>query len=118
MSEPKPLYLKETEIREAFERWYFSKDLIPHGVMFTNLAYQGFKAGIEYMKQRIESACRFYLQYRDDPAGFLKHLGCKGDLKACINYYFKSKREWDDWLFKVTFKKALEGENDNTLEEA
>jgi len=50
----KPEPLTKEKIREAFEKWYFSKPLIPHGLMWTEHSYEGFKAGVEFMKQRVE----------------------------------------------------------------
>ena len=50
----KPEPLTKEKIREAFEKWYFSKPLVPHGLMWTEHSYEGFKAGVEFMKQRVE----------------------------------------------------------------
>ena len=119
MSEP--LDLKEAEIRKAFEQWYFSKDLIPHGVMFTNLAYQGFKAGIEYIKERIEAACEFYLRYKDDPLLLVRDWDDSWDTGFEDVFEFidefsywvgKDKKAWkrkkyNEWLFKLAFRGIL-----------
>ena len=115
MSETKPLNLEEVDIRKAFEEWYFSRDFVPHGSMITNLCYQGFKKGIEYMKQHIKSACEFYQRYEGKPKLLVKEhyhllkemedddiwaftlLLTVPDLEIKINEYNK-------WLFKLAFR--------------
>ena len=115
MSEIKPLNLREVDMRKAFEEWYFSRKFVPHGSMFTNLTYKGFKEGIEYMKQRIKSACEFYQRYENKPKLLVKEhynllkkiedediwaftlLLTVPDLEIKINEYNK-------WLFKLAFR--------------
>jgi len=58
----KPLILEESEIRKEFEKWYHSKKLVPHGLIWTNCSYEGFRAGVEFMKQRIKEAFKGLLR--------------------------------------------------------
>jgi len=46
-----PKTIGEKKMREAFEQWYHSREFVPHGCMFTHLAYEGFKAGVEYARE-------------------------------------------------------------------
>ena len=123
MLEPKPLYLEEKKMREAFERWYHSRDLVPHGVMITNLCYQGFKQGVEYIKQRVKAACKFYERYKGKPECLWEE---KPEYREKLRemfifhkengepYFVENDYGWeiyDKWLFKESFKSVLgEGE--------
>ena len=124
MFEPKPLYLKETEIREAFEKWYFSREFVPHGVMISNLCYLGFKQGVEYIKQRVKAACGFYERYTDRPECLWEE---KREYREILREMFVFHKEngepyfgeddygweiYDKWLFKEAFKCVLEEENE------
>jgi len=59
---PQPLDWEEDELRKEFEKWYYSKKFIPHGLIWTNHSYEGFRAGIEFMKQRIKEAFKGLLR--------------------------------------------------------
>ena len=116
-----PKTIEEKKMREAFEQWYFSREFVPHGIMFVNLCYLGFKQGVEYMKQRIKSACEFYLKYKDKPALFSDEqfwISWKYDrltgtyLIVLGNGENRHTEEYNNWLFKEAFKCILEEENE------
>ena len=63
---------------------------------------------IPEIKQRIKSACEFWLKYKDKPELLMKDAGCKGDIESASKRYFKSKRDYNEWLFKLAFKDVIE----------
>jgi len=108
-----PKTIEEKKMREAFEQWYFSREFVPHGIMFVNLCYLGFKQGVEYMKQRIKSACEFYLKYKDKPAlfsdeQFTIRWGYDRGTGTYIVDLGNEYNEYNEWLFKEAFKGVLE----------
>jgi len=118
---PKPLNLREVDMRKAFDEWYFSRDFVPHGSMITNLCYQGFKKGIEYMKQHIKSACEFYLKYKDNPRLFVyenpKYIEEINELLGENWKSIKSRKMntlhneiFNNWLFKLAFGDVFDGD--------
>ena len=112
-----PKTMEEKKMREAFEKWYFSREFVPHGIMFVNLCYLGFKQGVEYMKQRIKSACEFYLKYKDKPALFSDEQfkirwGYDRGTGTYIVDLGNEYNEYNEWLFKEAFKGVL-GEKEN-----
>jgi len=109
--------MEEKKMREAFEQWYFSREFVPHGIMFVNLCYLGFKQGVEYMRQRIKSACEFYLKYKDKPGLFSDEQfrirwGYDRGTGTYIVDLGNEHSEYDEWLFKEAFKCVLEEENE------
>ena len=36
---------KQETIKEKFEKWYYSQKFVPHGLMWTNHSFEGFKQG-------------------------------------------------------------------------
>ena len=123
----KSLDLKEDELKKEFEKWYYSKKFVPLGRAWTHYSYEGFKFGIDFVKQRIKSACEFYLRYKDNPELFLNEIGFPKDSKGIeIFNHWKSLKlipptkftefDWHDyneWLFKLAFKDVFEeGENE------
>jgi len=60
---------------------------------------------IDLYKQRLKSACEFYLKYKDKPELF--------DKEQYKNYvrqiFWSSIDNYNDWLFKLAFKDVLEG---------
>jgi len=73
---------------------------------------------IPEIKQRIKSACEFYLRYKDNPELFLDEKGFPNDSEGIgIFNYWKSLKlipptmftefdwiEYNEWLFKLAFK--------------
>ena len=111
--------IEEKKIREAFEKWYFSRRFVPCGVMFTNHCYLGFKYGVEYTKQLVKRACAFYQKYKGKPEYlwqerpeyreklrelFVFHKE-NGEPYFCENDHGWEK--YDEWLFKESFKTIL-----------
>jgi len=108
----KPKTMEEKKMREAFERWYHSREFVPHGVMISNLCYLGFKQGAEYMRQQIKSACEFYLKYKDEPELLFEE---KREYRVILAHLFgddKDTSRYNDWLFKEVFRCVLEEENE------
>ena len=113
MSEGKPLDLEESEIKKEFEKWYYSKKFVPHGMMWTYHSYEGFRTGVEFMKQRIKEACMFYLEWKNKPRQFIEKYPKyeKILIRKCI-YYPKNNEinyyNFQEWLFKLAFKGVFE----------
>jgi len=67
---------------------------------------------IEFIKQRLKSACEFYLRYKDNPDLLIKEhpeLKCK-KFEGWI-FDFKGgviEEDYFEWLFKLTFKGVME----------
>jgi len=75
------------------------------------------------IKQRLKSACEFYLRYKDKPSllwleqfEFRKHLKNFGVTKKWVeSKNYDSLYDWSDyneWFFKLTFKGVFEDEVD------
>jgi len=73
------------------------------------------------IKQRLKSACEFWLKYKDNPERFIKDfdlddeecgLELTEDKKKVISVDVESGKTWfidyNDWLFKLVFKSVLE----------
>lgn len=82
----------------------------------------GMLKAIKEVKEKIKSACEFYLKYKDNPELLLKeHPKYKEKienfriLKPLGNYikgkYYDVDR-YNKWLFKLAFKDVLEGDKD------
>ena len=88
---------------------------------------------IEFIKQRIKSACEFYLKYKDNPELLIKEFpeelkvkekefGAEDELNNFLNNIqdkIKSfdgfgievyKKKYNEWLFKLAFKDVLKEE--------
>ena len=74
---------------------------------------------LKELKQRIKSACKFYLRYKDDPSLFWDEQKeyrklLKKDLGHIIIRWETMKRfrdsrdKYNDWLFKLAFKDVFE----------
>ena len=96
----KPEPLTKEKIREAFEKWYFSKPLIPHGLMWTEHSYEGFKAGVEFMKQRVEWLLK---EIENEERYALKMI----EKKHRTNYFSGVRNAFI--VAKCLIKKAFEG---------
>lgn len=74
-----------------------------------------------FIKQRLKSACEFFLQYMDKPYTFLSEqweIAQKEKIKEKFytRGYGWSLYDYNEWLFRLAFKDVLEGEkNDNEL---
>jgi len=81
--------------------------------------YLGFKQGVEYIKQRVKAACRFYERYKDKPECLWEE---KPEYREKLREMFISHKEngepyfcegdygweiYDKWLFKESFKSIL-----------
>ena len=76
------------------------------------------------IKQRIKSACKFYLRYKDNPELLLKEYPkYKSEFVIkCLTLCLPKERIWlkdgtiadknkyNEWLFKLAFKAVLEGD--------
>ena len=51
------------------------------------------------VKQRINSACEFYLKYKDNP-------------ELLVKIKIKNVNAYNEWLFKLAFKEVLKNEKD------
>jgi len=86
------------------------------------------KISIEEIKARIKSACEFYLRYKDKPEllwdnYFLKNkehrlklfvfcdklrgLREQGDVEKLINDFYLKIDNYNEWLFKLAFKRCF-----------
>jgi len=68
------------------------------------------------VKQRINSACEFYLKYKDNPELFSKEqYKIKWERYRDIGCLVWVKKMWinyNEWLFKLAFKEVLKNEKD------
>ena len=78
---------------------------------------------IDEVKQRIKSACEFYLKYKDDPPLFWDEQKeyrklLKKDLGHIIIRWETMKRfrdsrdKYNDWLFRLAFRSVLKEDNE------
>jgi len=107
---PQPLSLKEIDKDKIIEEAI--KEIL-------NNAIDTFKQEI---KQRIKSACEFYLEYKDDPNKlikdfpYLKNQSIDGFPEDTVEEVAKIKgydidvylMQYNEWLFKFAFKEILE----------
>jgi len=110
---PEPLDL-EININEVLKKYKYLTD-VKRQIDFKD----GFFHAIEVVKQRIKSACEFYLKYKDNPlllikdfpsyekyvSNFVKNYTELKD-KTLIKFGFK---KYNEWLFKLSFKPVFEG---------
>jgi len=77
-----------------------------------NMAVKFHNGDIDKIKQRLKSACEFYLRYKDNPELLIKEhpeLKCK-KLEGWI-FDFKGgviEEDYFEWLFKLAFKGVME----------
>jgi len=140
-NEPKPLDLEgiKKETLDKFERledlkkieyeklthsekWDYLANLIKkHRSGEVNLFTSSYEMIIELtteeIKQRIKSACEFYLRYKDNPELFSKNVfKIKWEFYSDIGHLIwnTDKNRWEnynEWLFRLTFKSVLEDED-------
>ena len=103
---PEPLDLNETKIT----KWVKSDLVVKEGDVD-----RAIKMTLSRIKQRIKSACEFYLRYKDDPLLFWQeHPEYRKDFEKHVkNVYANGDRFWqkhpikyNDWLFKLAFLKV------------
>ena len=65
---------------------------------------------IDEIKQRLKSACEFWLKYKDKPEKFLdEHPEYTEEVcEKCGHPYVIYEDLFNDWLFKLVFKPVLE----------
>ena len=64
---------------------------------------------VPFIKQRIKSACEFYLRYKDNLELFIKeHKEYKDEIEEKDNIFFLGGLSYNEWLFKLAFKDVLE----------
>ena len=69
---------------------------------------------IPFIKQRLKSACEFYLRYKDNPNLFLNEQ--KEFAEEVIDKFYDETKGWknldkyNEWLFKLAFKDVFEAE--------
>ena len=107
MTEPKPLDLDE------FRIWIEKKQdemYEKNGVIDIDKLNE---AIINEIKQRIRTACEFYLKYKDKPEllihdfpEFEAELRDKFELR--VPHYSWAYTEYNEWLFKLAFKDVFE----------
>jgi len=67
------------------------------------------KEAVKEIKQRIKKACEFYLRYKDHPKLLVKeHPEYKKEFDKFFTSYYKIFYEYNEWLFKLTFKPVFE----------
>ena len=67
---------------------------------------------LDEIRQRIKSACEFYLRYKDNPELLIKeHPELKRKCKRLSRWAYESEykphsnmAEYNEWLFKLTFR--------------
>jgi len=106
---PKPLDLKGMNI--------YKKIKVDFGSGKPKIIYDE-KEAINEIKQRIKSACEFYLKYRDEPELLTEEHPCyEHDVFDIINECMtldlsncETMKKYNEWLFKLAFKDVLENE--------
>ena len=93
------------------------------------LAFSLINEVIDKIKQKVKSACEFYLRYKNEPVLLVEdfpelerdvvlnsivNLGGKGE-----NFFFKNEglrkislEKYNEWLFRLAFRDVLGGENE------
>ena len=109
---PQPLDLKEIE-EEIIDRF---NEHQPHELQ------EELDLIKEVLKQRLKSACEFYLRYKDNPELLIKeHQTYEPEIMAkfFIGYGNNDKLlvfdiiKYNEWLFKLTFKPILKNGEEN-----
>lgn len=112
---PKTLDLKNLdEIRNILNFFRVSEDLTEkQELWFNKLSIQIEKKLIE-IKQRIKSAVKFYLRYKDKPELLLEELPEYEKEFNKITDIFASRldhhKPYNEWLFRLAFKGVLKDE--------
>ena len=69
------------KLKEKFEKWYYSQKFVPHGLMWTNHSFEGFKQGYNQALKDIEKIGR-----NDSPAS----------IRPTDKYFiFISQKRWE-----------------------
>jgi len=119
MNKPKPLDLEEEILLEMNQFIPFLESEIEDEQKRDNLL-KAVEELIKEIKQRIKSACEFYLRYRDNPE-LLKIEQEIEPPERFREYYAKSKiknvsivswnlQNYNDRLFKLAFKDVIDDE--------
>ena len=87
--------------------------VIPTDKEFSGIIEKLLKENLQEIKQRIKSACEFYLRYKDDPVLLSQErLEEYGDE---LSPFLTSNDsliivDYNEWLFRLAFKSVLEDE--------
>ncbi|MCD6434531.1 MAG: hypothetical protein J7L14_02885 [Candidatus Diapherotrites archaeon] len=125
---PKPLNFEDTisrlkdEIQQIEEELYEIKkdeklfrrediiNLYKYKLLWRKTEVQTMITLIKNVKQRIKSACEFYLRYKDKPELLFEE---KRKYRATLAHLFgddKNTSRYNKWLFELIFKDVLEEE--------
>jgi len=127
-TKPQPLDLEEKELLKKFG-YNEDLDLSP---LASNIGFafnDSLKELIKEIKQRLKSACEFYLRYKDKPELLFKDFKVKKIGDICnlfgiewteIDLRFRKGKaivvideNYNEWLFKLTFKPILKNGEEN-----
>jgi len=101
MIKPEPLGDLKEEILNMIDYWNEDPSLMRN---------EGLEAIMGKIKQRIKSACEFYLRYKDKPKLLIKeHPEFKEKLETVFDYLTenllvwnpKVREQYNEWLFKL-----------------
>jgi len=120
MNKPKPLNLDSEEIEELIAHKLKNLDTVIINVDEVPDIRTAIRVTIEEIKQRIKSACEFYLRYKDDP----ELLRIEQEIEPpeqFREYHAESKtknvsvvswnlQKYNEWLFRLAFKEVLKNE--------
>jgi len=111
---PQPLDFEglKDEILNEFAKWYSSnfktwKEMIEFYGTGDETEPKVVDISIKKIKQRIKSACEFYLRYKDNPELFAEEQFEKFEFKILGNFVETKngkKIKYNEWLFKLAFQ--------------
>jgi len=103
---PQPLDLKEWE-RKFNGAWDYDVLGGKRQIFISETTF-------EDLRQRIKSACEFYLRYKDKPELLIKeHPEFFEIIKRIQKNYFDWSYYYNEWLFKLAFKPIFEDGEEN-----
>jgi len=107
MTKPQPLDLNEKEIMKWIKQDIVVKKDIELYLRGTDERIV--QLTINKIKNKIKSACDFYLRYKDNPELLIKEYNEFSEIVKRNNWDFLESKidEYNEWLFKLAFKDVI-----------
>jgi len=118
-TKPQPLDLEE--VYEQIKKWAIKEGAVSYEgatIQIFPTPKELVKKTITKIKQRLKSACKFYLRYKDKPELLIKeHPEYKeelptyySDIENSLNWKNWKMMGYNEWLFKLAFKDVFKEE--------
>ena len=118
MTKPQPLDLEEIFESILKELEFFRQEILSEKQdREFEKVFIKIEKKIREIKQRLKSACDFYLRYKDNPELLIKEYNEFSEIVKRNNWDFLESKidEYNEWLFKLAFKDVLEVDKNSKI---